>query len=160
MPDRRFTILSTASLPFDRIPDIPDSIDVLVIPFTEIHARNGEKIKTEISRLSAKKITAVFTSAYAVKFVAGLLSQKPKWKIYCIRNETRVAVVNWFGNESIVKFASNALFLSQHIINDGIKEVVFFCGDQRMDILPDNLNKYGVELNELIVYETDRKSVV
>jgi uroporphyrinogen-III synthase len=154
MRERRFTILSTASLPPERIPHIPDSIDFKIIPFTEIVARSYDKIKTQITGFSTKKITVVFTSAYAVKYVAGLLSQKPEWKIYCIRNETRIAVVNWFGSDSIVKFASNALFLSQLIIADGIKEAVFFCGDQRMDILPDNLEKHGVNLSELIVYDT------
>jgi uroporphyrinogen-III synthase len=154
MRERRFTIVSTASLPLERMTNIPDSIDIRVIPFTDIFARSGEKIKAAIAELSTKKITVVFTSAHAVKFVAGLLSQKPKWKIYCIRNETRIAVVNWFGSESIIRFASNALFLSQQIIADGIKDAVFFCGDQRMDILPDNLQKYGVQLTELIVYET------
>jgi uroporphyrinogen-III synthase len=154
MHERRFNILSTALLPFDRIMHIPDSIDIQVIPFTEIFPRSDENIKTQIAGLSAKKIAVVFTSAYAVKFVAGFLSQKPEWKIYCIRNETRIAVVNWFGSESIIKFASNAMFLSQHIIADGIKEAVFFCGDQRMDILPDNLKKHGVSLTECIVYDT------
>jgi uroporphyrinogen-III synthase len=154
MRERRFTILSTASLPFERVSDIPGSIDVRIIPFTEIFPRTEEKIETTIAELSSKKITVVFTSAHAVKMVAGFLKQKPKWKIYCIRNETRIAVVNWFGSESIARFASNALFLSQKIIADGIKEVVFFCGDQRMDILPDNLQKQGVGIRELVVYDT------
>src|SRR5450432_4163820 len=154
MLDRRFTILSTASLPLERIENIPNAVNVQITPFTEIFPRTDEKIKTAVAELSSKKLTVVFTSAHAVKIVAGFLSQKPKWKIYCIRNETRIAAVNWFGSESIARFASNALFLSQKIIADGIKDLVFFCGDQRMDILPDNLQKHGVHLTELIVYET------
>ncbi len=40
MPDRRFTILSTAPLPFDRIAFVPDSVDVQVIPFIQIRPRS------------------------------------------------------------------------------------------------------------------------
>jgi len=154
MRDRQFTILSTAPLPFERISQIPDSIDVQVIPFTEILARTDENIKTTIRAYASKKITAVFTSAYAVKFVTALLDQKPDWRIYCIRNETRIAVENGFGADSIAKFADNAQLLSEKIISDGIKEAVFFCGDQRMNILPENLKQHDVLLEELIVYDT------
>ena len=102
-----------------------------------------------------QKITAVFTSAYAVKFVAALLDQKPDWKIYCIRNETRIAVENAFGTD-MHKQNSRTMrsLLSEHIIADGIKEAVFFCGDQRMNILPENLKQQGINLEELIVYDT------
>jgi uroporphyrinogen-III synthase len=154
MRDRQFTILSTAALPFERVSRIPDSIDVQVIPFIEILGRTDEKIKTKIRGLASGKITAVFTSAYAVKSVTALLDQQPDWKIYCIRNETRIAVENDFGVDRIVKFADNAQLLSEQIIGDGIKEAVFFCGDQRMNILPENLKQHNIQLEELIVYET------
>jgi uroporphyrinogen-III synthase len=154
MRDRQFTILSTAPLPFERVSQIPDSIDVQVIPFTEILARTDDKIKTTIRAYATKKITAVFTSAYAVKFVAALLDQKPDWIIYCIRNETRIAVENGFGADRIARYADNAQLLSEKIISDGVKEAVFFCGDQRMNILPENLKQNNVLLEELIVYET------
>jgi uroporphyrinogen-III synthase len=159
MPERRFTILSTASLPFDRIPAIPDSVDVQVIPFIEISPRSGVELKPFITEYAAEKLNVVFTSAHAVKFVSGWLKHKPNWKIYCIRNETRIAVANWFGSEVECKFASNALFLSRLMIADGIKKALFFCGDQRLDILPDNLKKNGIELNELVVYDTLLKPV-
>jgi uroporphyrinogen-III synthase len=154
MSDRRYTILSTASLPFERIKNLPDSVDLRVIPFIEIIPRPGIELKPLITEYASEKLNVVFTSAHAVKFVSGLLKQKPKWKIYCIRNETRIAVVNWFGSEFSNKFASNALFLSKLMIADGVKKAVFFCGDQRMDILPDNLRRNGIELTELIVYDT------
>ncbi len=154
MRDRQFTILSTTPLPFERVSRIPDSIDVQVIPFTEILARDDEETKATILSLAKRKITAVFTSAYAVKFVARVLDQKPDWKIYCTRNETRVAAEDVFGAERIAKFSDNALSLSKQIISDGIKEAVFFCGDQRMNILPENLKQQGILLEELIVYDT------
>ncbi len=154
MPDQLFTILSTAPLPMERIENIPDTIDLRVVAFTEIEARINDSLKSRINSLSSEQLTVVFTSAYAVKFVAGLLNKKPDWKIYCIRNETRIAVINWFDSSSIVHFASNALTLSKCMIAENVREAVFFCGDQRMDILPDNLKNHGVELEEVIVYNT------
>jgi uroporphyrinogen-III synthase len=159
MPERRFTILSTASLPFERITNIPESVDVQVIPFIEIVPRSGVDLKPLITEYATEKLNVIFTSAHAVKFVSGWLKQKPMWTIYCIRNETRIAVVNWFGSEVKSKFASNALFLSKLMIVDGVKKATFFCGDQRLDILPDNLRNNGIELNELIVYDTRSKPV-
>ncbi|HEY8733000.1 MAG TPA: uroporphyrinogen-III synthase [Puia sp.] len=153
MRKHSYTILSTASLPLERI-IIPRSVEVKVIPFIEIIPRPSEELKLLINQYSSKRLSVVFTSAHAVKFVSVLLEAKPKWKIYCIRNETRIAVVNWFGGEYGKKFASNALFLSKLMIADGIKEAVFFCGDQRLNILPDNLQKNGIHLTEQIVYDT------
>jgi uroporphyrinogen-III synthase len=159
MPERRFTILSTASLPFERITNIPESIDVQVMPFIEIVARTGLELKPLVTEYASEKLDVVFTSAHAVKIVSGWLKEKPNWTIYCIRNETRIAVINWFGPDVECKFASNALFLSRLMIADGIKQAIFFCGDQRLDILPDNLRNNGIELNEVIVYETRLKPV-
>ena len=96
----------------------------------------------------------IFTSAYAVRSVLALLTQKPDWTIYCIRNETRLAIEKGFGREYVQKTADNARALSELIIADKIQEAVFFCGDQRMDIIPDNLKKNGIDLEEVIVYDT------
>lgn len=143
----------------ERISPVPESIHIKIVPFTEIIARGNETLKSEINTLSAKNIIVVFTSAQAVKIVAGVLKVKPKWKIHCIRNETRNAVENCFGSESIVNFADNAWMLSQSMIHDGVQDAVFFCGDQRMDVLPENLKKQGIRLTEIIVYETHLKPV-
>lgn len=159
MPDRRFTILSTASLPFERIENIPASIDVHVIPFIEIIPRPGIELMPRVAECGSEKHNVVFTSAHAVAIVSGMLKQKPDWTIYCIRNETRIAVVNWFGSEVTTKFASNALFLSRLMIVDGVKDAIFFCGDQRLNVLPDNLKNHGIDLTELIVYDTRLKPV-
>jgi uroporphyrinogen-III synthase len=159
MPERKFTILSTASLPPERLKNIPVSVDIQIIPFIEIIPRPGVELKPFISEYGSEKLNVVFTSAHAVKIVSGLLKQKPDWRIFCIRNETRIAVLNWFGSEIECKFASNALYLSKLMISEGVRKAVFFCGDQRLNILPDNLNNNGIELTELIVYDTRLKPV-
>jgi uroporphyrinogen-III synthase len=159
MSDRRITILSTASLPQERIKNIPASIDIQVIPFIEIIQRPGVELMPVITAYGSEKLNVVFTSAHAVKFVSGWLKQKPDWTIYCIRNETRNAVLKCFGPEITCKFAGNAFFLSQLMISEGVQKAIFFCGDQRLDILPDNLRSNGIDLKELIVYDTRLKPV-
>jgi uroporphyrinogen-III synthase len=159
MSDRRITILSTASLPLERIKNIPASVDIQVIPFIEIIQRPGVELMPIVTAYGSEKLNVIFTSAHAVKFVSGWLKQKPDWTIYCIRNETRIAVLNWFGPEVSCKFASNALFLSRLMISEGVQKALFFCGDQRLDILPDNLRSNGIDLNELVVYDTRLKPV-
>ena len=159
MLNRRFNILSTTSLPFDRMGQIPESIEISVIPFIKVIPRPSVELKPLIAEFASDKQTVVFTSAHAVKFVSECLKYKPEWKIYCIRNETRIAVENRFGSESIVRYANDALSLSHYMIADGIKDALFFCGDQRIDILPENLKNHGIRLTELIVYETRKTPV-
>jgi uroporphyrinogen-III synthase len=79
--------------------------------------------------------------------------EKPDWKIYCLRHETQKAIIEWIGEQSDLKIADNAGALSELILADGIPDLIFFCGDHRLDALPDRLKKNGVHLTELIVYE-------
>jgi uroporphyrinogen-III synthase len=155
MSDRRVTILSTSILPFNRIAPIPESVDLQIIPFIEIRPVADRMVCNKIEFLSTKKIIAVFTSAEAVKNVLHLLKdKKPDWKIYCIRNETRLAAEKLIRHTPDIKFADHALDLSNKIIADGIKELIFFCGDQRLNTLPENLKNNHISVTELIVYET------
>lgn len=154
MSDRRYHILSTTSLPFDRIHHIPETIKVSVVPFIKIIPRPSVELIPLIHEFASEKEAVVFTSVHAVKYISESLKTKPAWKIYCIRNETRIAVENFFGVESIAGYADNAFSLSQMMIADKIKEAVFFCGDQRMNTIPEKLKNQGIELTELIVYDT------
>ena len=154
MPDRRFTILSTATLPFERISRVPDWVDIQVIPFIKIIPRDGLELIPLISTWAAQKKNIIFTSAHAVKIVSDCLKTIPDWKIFCIRQETRIAVEKFFGSRLVNRFADNARLLAEAMIEEEIKEALFFCGDQRLDILPERLKNHGIQLQELVVYET------
>jgi uroporphyrinogen-III synthase len=154
MPDRRYTILSTASIPYERVPRIPESVDLQLVPFIEIVPCLDEFVKKQILELAAEKATVVFTSAHAVSIVTKLLTKKPDWTIYCIRHETRKALALWSEDLYELKTADNAKSLSERILTDGVSDVTFFCGDQRMNILPDHLRKNNVLLTEIVVYNT------
>jgi uroporphyrinogen-III synthase len=154
MSDRQYNILSTTALPFERINHIPDSINISVVPFIKIVPRTEDKIKTQINYFTAEKINVIFTSKHAVKTVKEFAAHIPDWKIYCIGNETRVEIENWLGRDAIAGSADNAKTLSGIIIAGNINHAVFFCGDQRMNTLPENLKNQGIELTELVVYNT------
>jgi uroporphyrinogen-III synthase len=141
-------------MPFERIPHHPDSVEIRMVPFIEILPRQDEETKSRIIALAKEKLTVIFTSSQAVRAVTACLQQKPDWKIYCVGRETRLTIENWFGMEAIRKSAENAQALSEIIIQAKTKEVQFFCGAQRMDILPEILKNQGIRLTELIVYET------
>ncbi|HEV3223952.1 MAG TPA: uroporphyrinogen-III synthase [Puia sp.] len=154
MSDRQYKILSTSSLPFERINQIPDSINIKIIPFIKIVPRTEYKIKTQINDFTAEKINVVFTSVHAVKSVKEFAAQMPDWKIYCIGKETRTEIENWLGRDAIAGSADNAKTLSEIIIAGNVNKAVFFCGNQRMSTLPENLKNQSIELTELIVYDT------
>ncbi len=154
MSNRRYSILSTATLPFDRIDHIPESVEIKVVPFIQIIPIPSVELKPAINELASEKQQIIFTSAHAARIVGECLGYKPAWNIYCIRNETRLTVEKIFGADSISGYADNALSLSELIINDGIEKAIFFCGDQRMAVLPDRLLAQGVALTEMVVYET------
>jgi uroporphyrinogen-III synthase len=154
MRERRYTILSTASIPFEQITGIPDFAEIRVIPFIEILPRQDEETLSGIAGFGKQKLIAVFTSVHAVYAVTSCLKQKPDWTIYCVGKETLSVIRDWIGPGMIAKSANNAQALAEIMVADKIKEAVFFCGDQRMDILPENLRKEGLLLRELIVYST------
>jgi uroporphyrinogen-III synthase len=62
--------------------------------------------------------------------------------------------LNWLDEDSIVGTAENALALSDCLIKDSVNNVDFFCGDQRLNILPDRLKENHIGVTEWIVYDT------
>ncbi|MEJ0083576.1 MAG: hypothetical protein WDM78_22100 [Puia sp.] len=78
MSDRRITILSTASLPLERIKNIPASMDVQVIPFIEIIQRPGAELIPIISTYGSEKLNVVFTSAHAGKVCIRVVETKTR----------------------------------------------------------------------------------
>ena len=98
----------------------------------------------------------VFTSQSAVYAVCehpGFI--KPDWKICCIANATKKAVLEYFDESSIICSAPDAHTLAANIASsNGIRNVVFFCSDKRQDTLPAMLHDAGIIVNEIIVYTT------
>jgi uroporphyrinogen-III synthase len=60
-----------------------------------------------------------------------------------------------WGAEKIVASAENAQRLGERLIDDGVKEIVFFCGNIRRDELPNKIRSEKGQVEEVVVYETE-----
>jgi uroporphyrinogen-III synthase len=128
-----------------------------VVPFIKIEPLQSNQITKYIKQLSLQPATVVFTSINAAeKVINELNGAKPLWSIFCIGYATRKTLARYFGMEKISGFADNASDLAKCILrnNNSIKELIFFCGDQRRDDLPLILSANELKLHEIIVYKT------
>lgn len=131
------------------------NIGITVLPFIEIKKIQTPGFKEQVESLALTKADVAFTSQYSVESVALNLLGKPNWKISCIGGVTKEAVAKYFGEESLVVTAKNASALARRIIETGgIDEVLFFCGDQRLDDLPETLRANNIPVQEVIAYQT------
>lgn len=161
MSDRRFTILSTGSagLSETRIAEKAnhDSLRSVVfeeIPFIKIVWNTDDDTRDKILFYARKSLCTIFTSANAVRAVVSVLQTIPEWKIYCVGSETRKRATLFFGASAILDHAGNAEGLAGKIIQQKPTHAVFFCGDQRREVLTEKLSESGIMLQELIVYRT------
>lgn len=115
----------------------------------------------EIFSILEKRLEhAVFTSSNAVTALKKYLNDfvnhlPPQWKIFCLSGKTKDLLVQneeVFG--TIEGTADNAGALAKVIISKGVKEVLFFCGSKRREELPAMLKRAGVQVHEVVVYDT------
>jgi len=108
-----------------------------------------------IQSLATQEITAVFTSTNAVDAVVKQLPAKPNWTIYCMGGITKESVYNFFGKPAVIATAKNATALTEKIVeNKPTTPIAFFCGDQRLDDLPETLRFHHMPVEEVVVYNT------
>ena len=157
MQENKTIILSTGHLDDFLVDKAKEnSIDIDTISFIHTEAIGSEELTRQITDLNQEKLSIVFTSGNAAKAVAGSLNGiHPDWKIFSIGGATKDILCEHFGKNAIAGVASNASQLADVILlNKEIKEVVFFCGDQRRNELPDKLSQYGINVREIVVYRT------
>lgn len=149
-------ILITGSLSDAQAAPLLAHHSVDIIPFISIEPLYHEDLKKQINALAEQHLKVVFTSNNAVKAVSAMLSQKPSaWKLYSMQGVTSLAVQNYFGADSLAATALSSEQLAEEILKDStVSEVLFFCGDLRRDELPLRLSIEGVQVRELIVYNT------
>ncbi len=158
MQQNKISILSTRPLSDSLIEEARQfNIDVDILSFIETETIDSTEVQQEIENaLMQSSSTVVFTSMNAVQAVAEQLDgQQPDWKIYSIGNTTKQLVQKYFGEEAIAGTASSATELANLIIEEEADdEVIFFCGDQRREELPEILKNNDFEVTEIVVYET------
>jgi len=153
----KISILSTRPLETALL-EAAKAKDILIdiVSFIDTTAIETMGIADEIGKLLKQPTSVVFTSMNAVNSVAAHINgQTPEWTIFCIGNTTRQLAARYFGEQSIHTVGNNASNLADKIISDkSIKQVVFFCGDQRREELPGKLRQNGITVQEVIVYHT------
>ncbi len=131
------------------------NIFIDVVAFVETEPTRAPAILAQIQELANQKITAVFTSTNAVEAIITQFSKVPDWTIYCLGGITKDVVYYFFGEPAVAETAKNATALAEKITRKkSIKEVVFFCGDHRLDDLPEMLRFNNITVHELVVYKT------
>ncbi len=154
MPDIK--VLSTRPLSGEIIENAASKgIDLTIKSFIKTEPIENVEVQQEIEHALTLITSVVFTSMNAVEAVAEfILEELPAWKIYCIGNTTKQLVEKYFGKSSIAGFADNSTLLAETIVADEPVEVIFFCGNQRRDELPETLRSNDIEVDEIVVYET------
>jgi uroporphyrinogen-III synthase len=105
-------------------------------------------------------LNIALTSANAVDVLSRYMVDEDSyyiiaWNIFCLSGKTKQAVQSSrFLQKNIVGEADNALDLAKRVIDSGVKEIVFFCGNKRREELPTTLNEMGIKVHEVVLYET------
>jgi len=125
------------------------------LPFITTAPINTDELKKTLKGFLQQNITAVFTSKNAAHAFDQIVNAEVPWNIYCIGQSTKKTVSKIFGEDNISGTADSASTLSDVILQDKeIKKVIFFCGKQRREELPQKLKEEVIEVEEIVVYET------
>jgi uroporphyrinogen-III synthase len=129
-------------------------VELDAFPFIRIELVSSIEMRDTIDELYRRSIAAVFTSANAVRAVCDNREAPADWSVFCLDSATQDAVLKYFPEDQIKGTGANAESLAASIAEAGVKELVFFCGNKRMDTLPGLLKGHGIVVNEQIVYNT------
>ncbi|AYD49194.1 uroporphyrinogen-III synthase [Arachidicoccus soli] len=153
---KEIEILSTRPLDFELVNSAKaNDIAITSIEFIKTIPLESNLITEEIDKFSKLNIAVIFTSANAVKAVFSKIESTPNWTFYCISGKTMEELVKYVPSSTILDTAENGALLAEKIIaHNYIKECLFFCGDKRMNTMPTSLLNKGIQLTELVVYQT------
>jgi len=156
MQETNIRILCTRPLGESLLEEVQQQgIIIDTLSFIETEPILSIEVQQEIEQALAKSAVIVFTSMNAVEAVSNYMDEAPDWRIYCIGAATRRLVTQYFGEAAIAGIAPDASELAELIVEEEAgEEIIFFCGDQRREELPSILEANGLELEEIVVYQT------
>ncbi|HEX5026230.1 MAG TPA: uroporphyrinogen-III synthase [Agriterribacter sp.] len=156
MAEKIISILSTRELKRELLErDEFRHFNIDVLPFIRIAPDISPETAARIRTLSEQPIVAIFTSVNAVDAIKAHLQVKPQWRIFCIGGATKDKLEQALPESTIIATGKNGKALAEKIrLHPEIKEVVFFCGNQRMNELPDLLKAGNVQVQDIVVYQT------
>ncbi|MGJ7031226.1 uroporphyrinogen-III synthase [Niabella hirudinis] len=159
MSNRPLHILSTKLLDDALIHRAGAGVLLDCRPFLQTQAVAPEQVAALLADVSLLDQEVIFTSANAVKAVAAAVTGNPQWNVFCIEAATRKKVQELFPETKIRAAAPNGAQLVKLIIEQAPDQIVFFCGNLRLDTIPDGLKKYAISCREKVVYETIKTPV-
>jgi uroporphyrinogen-III synthase len=152
MKENKISILTTRPLAHTTMLKAKDAgVEINTASFIETNNIINQSIAQKIRQYAKQDTSVVFTSMNAAEAVIDCLHLDgiiPDWTIYSTGGITQTIIKNYFVD------ADNAKQLAEAIIEDDVEEVVFFCGNQRREELPNLLLLANVKVNEEVVYET------
>ena len=149
-------LLSTRPLPKAVIEEAAEkNVIIEELSFIATKPVHDKAVFQKIKTLAGEKHTVVFTSMNAVEALIHQVGSTPDWKIYSLGNTTRKLIEEAWGPDKIIASAENAQRLGERLIDDGVGEVIFFCGNIRRDELPNKIRSEGGKMEEVVVYETE-----
>ena len=156
MAENKIEILCTRPLDNMLIYKATNSgINMDIISFVETEPVISPEVIQQVQSYGLKKATVVFTSMNAVDAVTSQLTSVPDWRIYCVGGITKETVFNFFGEKTVAGTAKNAKALAEKIIlSKDVQHIAFFCGDHRLDELPEMLQANAIAVDEVVVYKT------
>lgn len=160
MPEKTVHILSTRPVRSTLVESSrKQGVYIDCLSFIETTAIDSIDVQQEIETASVQTATIVFTSMNAVVAVVNMLDGfVPGWQVYCMGYATKQLVQAYFGEQAIAGTAENAAALAGELISSSTAgEIFFFCGNRRRDELPDKLGAAGMDVTEIVVYETVNK---
>lgn len=137
-----------------------ENITIECIPF--IHTKPVEtlELQQQINQLIHQTDYVIFTSANAVNAVAKQVNTKETLNAFCISGKTRKAVEQHFSGSRIIADAATGAELAEKIIefvqscHSSNANFTFFCGNKRLNTIPETFKKNNLPLTELVVYDT------
>lgn len=116
---------------------------------------NIEFIPVDKDEFKCCPTTAIFTSQNAVNSILKNYERSELYfeKIYCVGEKTKQLLED--NNFEVTHFELYGKDLASYIITQkNLNEVTFFCGNSRLDVLPNTLNAHQIKVNEVVVYKT------
>ena len=112
----------------------------------------------EVELPSGPDLHMVFTSASAVETLDAHLKRKHKQlqgTISCLSGRTKAVLLeSSLASNPVIAEGEDAAQLAEAIKNAGVRSVHFFCGNKRRESLPEILNVAGINVKEIVLYET------
>ncbi|MBZ4189045.1 uroporphyrinogen-III synthase [Niabella beijingensis] len=154
MNNKPLHILSTKQLDSRLLQLAGDGVELDCIPFIKTRTVSAAALAAAIDQVPLTDAAVIFTSAHAVTAVAAALTADPVWKIYCIETATLKKVRELFPRSEIIASAPTGAALVKRIIKKRPGHLFFFCGNLRLETIPDALRQNSISCNELVVYTT------